>query len=236
MAKDSLKGIRIAVTRPRGRVDGFARSLERHGAEAVVFPTLEIRPVRAESLPIPDFLLFTSATGVDLYFQRMKRLRKNISLLSRTRIGVVGPGTARTVRQWGLRVEYQPKEFTSERLARRMARDVRGLRVVHAGADKTNPVVREILEAAGARFRKLLLYRIARPKRRSWPGADIVTFASAQSARNFAAMVEDRPRAACIGPVTARAARECGFRVPVRARPYTMDGLLKGILRWANQE
>ncbi len=234
MSKQTLKGIRIAVTRPRDRADLFARSLREHGADVVCFPTLEIRPVKGKTLPIPDILLFTSATGADLYFQRMKGMRRKVACLSETRIGVVGPRTADAVRKWGGEVTYQPADFMSERLARQVARDARGLRVLHAGADKTNPEVRRILEKNGARFQKLLLYRIARPKSPSWPGADLVTFASAQSARNFSSMVSERPRAACIGPITARAARECGFRVPVRARPYTMEGLLKGILRWAN--
>ncbi len=234
MPGNVLQGLRIAITRPRDRAEDFARSLKKNGAEVVYYPTLEIKNVSASTLPIPDYLLFTSATGAHLYFERMKRLRKSIDLLSGTKIGVVGPATARAVKQWGGTVRYQPRSYTSEHLARLVGAHVQGARVVHAGADKTNPAVARIMRENGARFRKLLLYRIARPKPGFWPGADLVTFASAQSARNFSQMVKDRPRAACIGPITTRAARECGFRVPVGARPYTMDGLLKGILRWAN--
>jgi len=234
MSRKVLKGIRVAITRPRDRAELFAASLLHHGAEVVFYPTLRIQKVSSQSLPIPDILLFTSATGVEFYFQRMKRLRKSVDTLSQTKIGVVGPGTGNAVRKWGGEVTYQPRSYTSEHLARQVGPHAQGLRVVHAGADKTNPAVRRIMEEHGARFRKLLLYRISRPKATSWPGADLVTFASAQSARNFSFMVKERPRAACIGPVTTRAARECGFCVPIGARPYTMDGLLKGILRWAN--
>ncbi|MEK6838904.1 MAG: uroporphyrinogen-III synthase, partial [Candidatus Thermoplasmatota archaeon] len=43
-----------------------------------------------------------------------------------------------------------------------------------------------------------------------------------------------RAVAACIGPVTAEAARELGFAARVVAEEHTVDGLLTAILREAN--
>ena len=89
MSRKVLKGLRIAITRPRDRAERFASSLKRYGAEVIFYPTLRIQKVSAQALPIPDILLFTSATGVDLYFQRMRKLRKSVEALTQTKIGVV---------------------------------------------------------------------------------------------------------------------------------------------------
>jgi uroporphyrinogen III methyltransferase/synthase len=39
-------------------------------------------------------------------------------------------------------------------------------------------------------------------------------------------------QAACIGPVTAKAAREAGFRIVAVADPHTTDGLVRALVDW----
>jgi uroporphyrinogen III methyltransferase/synthase len=60
-----------------------------------------------------------------------------------------------------------------------------------------------------------------------------VTFTSSSTVRNYCALLGDDalPLAAgaivaCIGPITARTARECGLHVDVVARKYTVCGLI----------
>src|SRR5258708_13558736 len=64
----SLAGRGVVVTRPRELATAFARRIERLGARAIVFPTLEI-----EALPVPpvlnelarfDFVVFVSPSAV----------------------------------------------------------------------------------------------------------------------------------------------------------------------------
>ncbi len=231
--RKSLSGRTIAVTRADGRADELSRRLVELGAEVVETPAIEIRPVRRPRLESAEILLFTSANGVECWFRRMRELGRDARTLADCMIAAVGPATAATLERYGILADFVASEFTSERMARELAPRVRGRTVLHAGADKTNPEVRRILEAHGAKFRKLTLYRIVRPKRIRWPGADLVTFASAQTARNFAALVRERPPAACPGPVTARAARRAGFRVVTEAECYTIEGLVEAILQWA---
>ena len=46
------------------------------------------------------------------------------------------------------------------------------------------------------------------------------------------AAVQATVKAACIGPITARTAREAGFDVAVCATEYTMPGLVDALVRW----
>jgi uroporphyrinogen III methyltransferase/synthase len=63
---------------------------------------------------------------------------------------------------------------------------------------------------------------------------DAVTFTSSSTVRGFlnaGGRVPERAAVVCIGPVTARTARELGLRVDAVAEPYTLDGLVEALVR-----
>lgn len=233
--KSALDGLRIAVTRAPEQAGALSERLASLGAAVVEFPTIAIRPVPRPEIPDAEMVLFTSQNGVELYFRRLRQLGRDSRSLAGRFVAAVGPATAGALDRHGILADFVAPEYTSERMARDLAPIARGRSVLHAGADKTNPVVRRTLEKHGARFRKVTLYRIVPARKRKWTGADLVTFASAETARRFARMVRSRPPAACIGPVTAKAARESGFPVAAVAREYTIDGLVDAILQWAGK-
>ena len=65
--------------------------------------------------------------------------------------------------------------------------------------------------------------------------ADILTFTSASTVTGFLANVPDAGSAcagkviACIGPITAAAARQAGLNVTVVADEFTIDGLVRAL-------
>jgi uroporphyrinogen III methyltransferase/synthase len=66
--------------------------------------------------------------------------------------------------------------------------------------------------------------------------ADVITFTSASTVRGFAAALGDRMQTAvigktiaCIGPITAAAARDAGLSVDHVASEYTVDGLIAAL-------
>ncbi len=60
-----------------------------------------------------------------------------------------------------------------------------------------------------------------------------MTFTSASTVEGFVrrAGAVTGPRVVCIGPVTAKAAREAGFRVAAVARPHTVEGVVAALER-----
>jgi uroporphyrinogen-III synthase len=63
---------------------------------------------------------------------------------------------------------------------------------------------------------------------------DVVTFTSASTVRGFVGALgalKGDPRVVCIGPVTAREAREHGLRVHAVATPHTIEGLVAAVER-----
>jgi uroporphyrinogen III methyltransferase/synthase len=66
--------------------------------------------------------------------------------------------------------------------------------------------------------------------------ADIVTFTSPSTVERFVEAVgaaRAPATVACIGPVTAAAARAAGLEVSVQARDFTVAGLVDALVEWA---
>ncbi|HEY6568345.1 MAG TPA: uroporphyrinogen-III synthase [Actinomycetota bacterium] len=65
-------------------------------------------------------------------------------------------------------------------------------------------------------------------------GVDAVTFTSASTVRGFVGAlgaVKGAPKVVCIGPVTAREAREHGLIVHAVATPHTIEGVMAALER-----
>ncbi|MGH7916739.1 MAG: uroporphyrinogen-III C-methyltransferase, partial [Candidatus Binataceae bacterium] len=106
-----LFGRRIVVTRAAANANVLAERLRALGAEAVEFPTIESAPpdtyeklddalARASSF---DWIIFTSATGVEYFIGRMRTLARDIRELGDASVATIGPATAARVRNYGLK-------------------------------------------------------------------------------------------------------------------------------------
>ena len=201
------------------------------------FSTIRIRPVRVAPIRMRGYthVAFTSRTAVDCFFAR---LDGDARALAGTKVCAVGDQTARALIDRGIRPDVVAAEFTSRSLARELVRQgVKGAHVFHPGADRMNPDFEKLLRESGARVTNLILYRIdkAAPDNvEAVRDADWITFASSQTVRNFMSAVEGRPvraRIACIGPITAKTAREHGLKVSAMPRRFRFDALIKEIVK-----
>ena len=225
-----LAGLRILVTRPRSQAAQLAGPLRRLGARAFVRPMIEIRPPRSwtradreiRRLSRYDALVFTSVNAVSAFWSRRPgRIPKT---------GAIGPATAAALRARGVRPAWVATRFTAAALGRML----RG-RVLHPTSDPHSPDLAREARRRGCVVVEPIVYRIGSPGRGGRiPPVDLVTFASAQTVRNYVAAVGNTCglKCACIGPVTARAARAAGFRVVARPRRYTIPDLVEAIVAW----
>lgn len=223
-----LEGLRILVTRPRDRASKLAAPLRRLGAVVRIHSAIEIRPPKSWAavdreiarLERYDAVVFTSGTAVAKFFGRVRR---------RTRLppmAAVGPATADALRQRGVRPAWIAGRFTAAALGRKL----RG-RVLHPASQPHSPDLAREARKHGAVVVEPVVYRIVRAGGTP-PAVDLVTFASAETVRSYAAASPAGVRCACIGPVTARAARAAGFRVVVQPARYTIPDLVSAIVTW----
>jgi uroporphyrinogen III methyltransferase/synthase len=232
-----LFGKRVVVTRAREQSGELALKFEALGADVATFSTIQIRPVRIKPISIRGYthIAFTSRTAVELFFAN---LAGDARSLAGTMVCAVGDQTARALVGQGVKPDLVAAEFTSRSLARELAAcGVKGSHIFHPGADKMNPDFENLLRRNGANVTNLVLYRIdniAPDNVAAVEKADWITFASAQTVRNFMVAMGGRPiraRIACIGPSTAKSARQCGLKVAVVPKKHTFDALVQAIVR-----
>ncbi len=251
-----LQGRRIVITRRREQAGGLREALRRRGATVVELPTIALVPPRSwkpldralHRLADYDWVVFTSANGVDFFFSRLRKLGKNRRALGGARMAAIGPATAAALRKRGVRVALVPDEYRAEGLLRALKNERwRGKRVLLARAEQAREVLPRQLRRRGARVDVVAAYRTVPPPRSRKKAArvfgrhrpDAITFTSSSTVRNFFALL-GRRRArraiagvavATIGPVTSRTARALGVRVAIEAKPYTIPALVKAIRR-----
>jgi uroporphyrinogen III methyltransferase/synthase len=229
-----LIGRTIAVTRARAQASALAARLRELGAAVVEAPAIRVEALRAEvpDLTAYDLLCVTSPNGVH---ELMARVRDARALAGPT-IAVIGPGTARALREHGIEPDVVPSRSVAEGLVEALA-DVPVRRALIARAEEARDILPNALRERGAEVDVLPLYRtVAEPlddgARAAALGADYATFTSASSARFFhaAAGTLAGPRLVSIGPATSAALRELGFAPDVEAADHTPDGLVAALL------
>ncbi len=248
-----LHGLRVLVTRTREQAGHLSAALRAHGAEPVECPLIEIAPpldwgpldAALKRLGEYHWVVFTSANGVKMFFQRLALAGQDARAFAGVRLAAIGPATADTLAAWGLKADLVPETYVAEAVADAMG-EVGGLRVLLPRADIARPALADRLAQLGAQVDEVVAYRTVRPEalaarlRKAAQDADVIAFTSSSTVQNFvevlgrdeAAAVAERATVACIGPITAQTAREWGMTPLVVARDYTIDGLLRALVEW----
>jgi len=240
-----LFGRRIVVTRARGQASTFARELRALGAEVIEFPTIEtVAPDSYATLDASiarvgefDWLIFTSATGVRAFIERMKTLQKDIRAIGNARIAAIGPATAQALKEHALLVDAMPAEYRGEAIVDAIgAEKIRGARILLPRAQVAREVLAKMLQERGASEVVVApAYKTIAPKGIALDlayGYDLVAFTSSSTASNFVEMMGKPPpgtKAAAIGPITASTAASLGFEVVRQPQSYTIPALVAAI-------
>ncbi|MFP6665326.1 MAG: uroporphyrinogen-III C-methyltransferase [Deltaproteobacteria bacterium] len=252
--KRPLFGRRIVVTRPRHQAPRLAELLREQGAEVLVCPAIEIEamdtaPLRAalEQLSSYDFLVLTSANGVDRFFAVLDECGLDMRALAGLRIAAIGPQTARRLASRHVNADIIPTEYRAEGLLAALAGEsLKGSRVLLPRAAGARPILPDTLRNQGALVDEVLTYRSIQPADAParWQEIladgipDCVTFTSSSTVEHFLAVVDAAPagraaleaaKIACIGPITAATATAAGLQVAIEPDSYTVAALAQAI-------
>lgn len=252
-----LFGRRIVVTRPRAQAGELAAAFEELGARVDLVPAIAIVPATdpapldaaLDRLPSYGWIVFTSANGVRLFFERLAARGRDVRELVAARIAAIGPETAAELERRLVRPAVVPSDYRAEGLLDVLPdAEVRGRRVLVPRAAGARAILPDTLRARGAVVDEVTTYAAVRPPDADVEGltaalqagaVDAITFTSSSTVRHFAELIGSegmralaagpRPLVACIGPVTADTARELGLRVDVVAPTYTAAALARAV-------
>jgi uroporphyrinogen III methyltransferase/synthase len=256
-----LFGKRVLVTRSREQAGELVEKLEDLGAEAIEAPTVHIAPPAdygpleraCANASEYDWIVFTSANGAEALMRRLLAGDGDVRSLRGPRLCAVGSGTAERLARWGLKADFVPAEFRPDAIrdGLKARGQVEKARVLIPRADIARDALAEELRKSGADVTEVVAYRtVQQPVLRDPAGRDIyrmlldhqvdvVVFTSASTLHNFARVLGEEQTAdllrqtvvACIGPVTAAAARQLQIEPAVIATDYSIDGLVGAVLQ-----
>lgn len=255
--KSPLLGQRIVVTRARSQNAELTGKLSALGAEVLELPLIRTTaPTNRDALVDAiaelnsyQWLVFTSANGVDWFFEQFFRAFDDLRDIGGVRIAAVGPATAAKLQALHLKVDVIPKKHTAAEVARAINdyESVENLNICLLRAAKATPDLPQELQAAGAIVDDIPVYetvaetedRLGHAAHFEEHGADWLTFTAASTVEFFHArfdlpkLLQKQPqlRIATIGPETSKALAVLGLEPAVEADDHTADGLVDAIRR-----
>lgn len=249
-----LKGVRVLVGRARHQAGALSAELRKAGAQVIEIPFIEIRKPRSfkpldtavKNVDSYDWLILTSVNGVDAMWARMQKVRRTHLDRARLQIAAIGPATKKAIERRGATVDVVPREYVAESVVRSLRKKVKGKRVLLVRAKIARDVIPRELRRAGAKVDVVEAYETVVPQtsrtrlravlRNSSRRPHIITFTSSSTASNFVKLLGRSTFAAMdgilmssIGPVTSATLRELGLRADIKAKEFTIPGLVTAI-------
>ena len=253
-----LFGRRILNTRTRQQASKLSEALKRLGAEVLEIPTIAIQPPAdpgplnraVRELSDYDWLLFTSANGVDGFFGALDESGKDLRALGGLKLGAIGPATAQALSLRGLKVDLMAKSFVAEGLLEALSGEsLQGKRVLLPRAKEARSVLPDTLLDWGALVDVVPAYETVAPqgsaqalKEALEQDLDAVMFSASSTVINAMALLDEAGRKrlrelsasgqvaiAAIGPITRDTAQEAGLNVHLMPEAYTIPALVDAL-------
>jgi uroporphyrinogen III methyltransferase / synthase len=244
----------VVVTRARERSRALVSALTRAGARVVELPVMQIADPPDDGEALRDaavrlargeyeWVVFSSANAVERLFGLLRDGRD----LAGTQIAAVGGATAATLSSHGLVADLVPDTSSAQGLADAMPPAPPGPpgaanRLLFPRAEAATDVLAPGLRDKGWHVDDVVAYRAVRASAEhgaseeaieAASNADVVTFTSPSTVRFFLELLAGRrapPVVVCIGPSTAREAREAGLDVNVVAQEQSAEGLVSSLV------
>lgn len=218
----------VAITRPKDRAQKACQIVENLGGEAILAPTLDLKPVNSESLKglvarkdELDWIIFTSPTTIVSLNKFYPEFLKTLDC----KLAVIGNKTGKLAEKQGLTVDLMPEEFTAEGLIEEFKKQkITGQTIGIPRTASARPILPEELEKLGNEVILAEAYKSLFPmdekavkeliSKIENKQIDAITFTSPLTVENFFEIVDDKEKIAellsenlltvSIGPITAK--------------------------------
>ncbi len=263
-ARQGLEGMRVLVTRAREQAGPLCALLEARGAESVVLPMIRIAPLptspelldAVRNLATYDWVIFTSANSVDVFFHAAQALSgAAVFTANGPSAAAVGPATAEALGRWGVAPAFVPADHDAATLAALLGGDVpeeiAGARILYPRAQAVREEAVESLRRRGAVVNDIPVYRTL-PADITEPdlgtalsgGLDAILFMSGSAVHAFCDTARETESLAgaarhavigCMGRSTAEAARARGLAVHVQPLENTAEALIGALAQYMSR-
>ncbi len=193
-----------------------------------------------------DYVIFTSANGVEFTLLKLDEPEEFIEQLNKTHVVAIGPMTRKALLKNGIRVSSVPESYSSKGVVEALSR-IEGEVIEIARSSHGAPELIKGLHDKGAIVHETVVYQIIRPKderhdalmKRALAGeVDIFAFTSSMMVRNLMALADEmgikeelihimnENTVAAIGKPTSDTLSGFGVKVKIMPQRYTFEELL----------
>jgi len=257
-----MEGRTVVVTRAASQAAELTTLLQNFGAQVIACPTIEIRePDTYERLDEAldhlygyDWLIFTSANGVEYFTKRLRARGMNPADLDEIRVCAIGQRTAEKLHDAHIHVDLVPSLSTAEGVYAALSEfaggdeHLRGLNILLPRAAVGREVLPKALEQAGARVDVVTTYQTVMPENFDrgrfsamlTGSGDCIAFTSSSTIKNLAKLFDTHDLGkvlpgvviACIGSITTSTAAEYGLKVDIQPEQFTVKDLAQAIAEY----
>ena len=251
--KKPLFGKTVVVTRARAQASQLTQQLTAAGAKVLEVPAIKLVPPASYApldqalakLHTYQWLLFTSANGVEAFFTRLALHHLDAQALAGCQLAVIGSGTAAALKKYGLHPDVMPATYKAEDLAAALKPHLQpGTSVLLPRAAVARSVLPETLQSWGARVTVVPVYQTVQDDAAKAElltalqdkAIDYITFTSSSTVTNFLKLIDQHTelltavQLAVIGPITKHTCEQAGLHVGITAREYTISGLVSALV------
>ncbi len=258
-AANRLDGVRIAITHDKEQVRDQNELFRALGAEVFFYPCIEIAPyehtgeldaaLREAIAGKYDWIVLNDADTALVVGERMTAIGADPKQIPRRlKVATIGCMTERYTNEFmGLESSFAPETYTPQFVAEALHLKA-GDRVLLPQSSMTRMSLAHCLRDTGAEVTAINAYRTQIGRGGDgvpvllWEGKiDCITFTFPTAVRYFfkrldaeggtPAMLDD-VCVACIGPLTATAARDYGLHVDVLPEKHTIEGLVGAVAEY----
>lgn len=235
-----LKGKKILVTKPKSTSQKLISSLCDLGADVTAIASIKTENIdfAMPALDTYSTIVFTSASGIKSFFDKLYSLNKDARLLSSIKFAVIGNQSAEELLKFGIKADFIPSVYDGETFARELTATefVKGKLLLLRGNIATKEINSILLENH-IEFDEITVYNTIYEENKSinLRDYDMITFTSASCVK--AAHFENTAseiHAICIGKQTAKEAEKQGFNKITIAKEPTISSMVDAIKELCN--
>ncbi|MGL5753393.1 MAG: uroporphyrinogen-III C-methyltransferase [Paraclostridium sp.] len=247
-----LFGKNILVTRSRTQSSSLVAEIMKLGGNPLEIPTIRIEEIinnielenEIKNLSSYSYLILTSQNGVNIFFDKLNEMNLDVRALANTKICVVGPATAKELKNRGIIADVVPEKFVAEamfdELKDKLSNDDNIL--IPRGSSARDYLVDKLSKIC--KVKEVHTYNTVIEDESKdeiielldSQTIDYITFTSSSTVSNFIEIIGKenidklhKSKVISIGPITSNTAIELGLEVYKEPTNYTIDSLIECI-------
>ncbi|MCC8098080.1 MAG: uroporphyrinogen-III synthase, partial [Eubacterium sp.] len=190
--------------------------------------TLEVKKYDFDLDLSCEYIVFTSATGVNIFKEYLREKHIDIRKLAGIKFAVIGKSTYEALAELGIYADVMPEKYTAEELSKALS-GFKGKKLILRAEKGSDDLLKYIRN-----YEDVKIYDVEISNVRE-ANTDYIIFGSPSAVNFYCGKYTPKGKIIAIGEVTAKRLGEYGYS-PYIAEEYNTEGIIKKLEEIENAE